>query len=648
MITMLRKNLFLAYALSYAAILIIPVFVILWLSTHQLSEKREDALRASQAEMERNVENIENRLDEIVDMVQIISVSRNLENVLQASDSGYFASYQLFREMENLCRSSAFIQGMYVMLEDRDRIIGSDGLISDVHQFYRMKYDLGENGYDAWLGEQAGAAKDAARISLVAIRDNFERKKCVLFVHPLISNAITTFKQGRVYVYLSTEQLQSQIADSEELESFAMSLAGNEIRLVEKANGKSGHRVSLEQVSSMGIRYVGVYLEDALLTDWYAQMVANTLVIAMAGLIGGFFCIWFAWKNSRPIMQMAIQLAQRSGEGQSECLGTLDYVQGSMSRLINDRQQLGMELQKRLTVLQVAFIERLLGGTCGDLQDLDAQLLDLHIRLRGDFFCVVLFMSASYGLMSEGSAQQDSRARLVIERVVSRLGGENQFAYSPDARTTVLILGMAGEQDQEVVHRLVKRMVDEMNEAHGVGVQAAIGLPCRTLAETSRSCLQARKALDASVAEPGQTVRLYQRERNEAVLFCFPLELEARLIRSAVQGSEAQVRAIEKRESLRQYIGERFADPNMNLAMIAGVFGVSEVYMSRMFKAHLGCNFTDYLEQLRMAHASRLLCTTGKTVREVALESGYASPHAFRRAYKRRFGNIPSERRGSL
>jgi transcriptional regulator GlxA family with amidase domain len=51
---------------------------------------------------------------------------------------------------------------------------------------------------------------------------------------------------------------------------------------------------------------------------------------------------------------------------------------------------------------------------------------------------------------------------------------------------------------------------------------------------------------------------------------------------------------------------------------------------------------SDFLEQIRIKHATDLLFTSEKTIDEIAQDVGYNSAHAFRRAFKRVSGVLPS------
>ena len=97
-----------------------------------------------------------------------------------------------------------------------------------------------------------------------------------------------------------------------------------------------------------------------------------------------------------------------------------------------------------------------------------------------------------------------------------------------------------------------------------------------------------------------------------------------------------------------KYIECHYAETDLCLMAIAETFKLSTAYISQVFKEEMGKNFSDYLEEIRMTHACRLLSTTGLGVAEIAAQSGYGSDKAFRRAFKRVKGMSPTEFRKTV
>jgi len=81
----------------------------------------------------------------------------------------------------------------------------------------------------------------------------------------------------------------------------------------------------------------------------------------------------------------------------------------------------------------------------------------------------------------------------------------------------------------------------------------------------------------------------------------------------------------------------------IHLAEIANYIGMTEVSFSRFMKKRTGKNFVEYLNDLRLGIASRLLVNTNKTVAEITYECGFNNLSNFSRIFKKRKGSTPKE-----
>lgn len=94
---------------------------------------------------------------------------------------------------------------------------------------------------------------------------------------------------------------------------------------------------------------------------------------------------------------------------------------------------------------------------------------------------------------------------------------------------------------------------------------------------------------------------------------------------------------------IRAYIQENFADPDLSLKHLSDRFEISGKYASHLFKLEYDMKFVDFLVQLRMQQAERLLADTEETVQNIALQVGYANSITFGRVFKRMTGVTPGE-----
>lgn len=71
-------------------------------------------------------------------------------------------------------------------------------------------------------------------------------------------------------------------------------------------------------------------------------------------------------------------------------------------------------------------------------------------------------------------------------------------------------------------------------------------------------------------------------------------------------------------------------------------------YLSTLFSQTTGVTFHHYLEQVRLARAKELLRDPRRRIWEAARATGYASPDAFRHAFRAREGLSPEAWRARL
>ncbi len=91
-----------------------------------------------------------------------------------------------------------------------------------------------------------------------------------------------------------------------------------------------------------------------------------------------------------------------------------------------------------------------------------------------------------------------------------------------------------------------------------------------------------------------------------------------------------------------RYIDRHYKD-NISLASTAEHIGISSEYLSRLFKQELRVKYIDYLTNIRIQQAKKLLLTSEKTLSEICLEVGYPTAAQLNRVFKAKEGITPSK-----
>lgn len=95
------------------------------------------------------------------------------------------------------------------------------------------------------------------------------------------------------------------------------------------------------------------------------------------------------------------------------------------------------------------------------------------------------------------------------------------------------------------------------------------------------------------------------------------------------------------------YVNENYRNSNISIAELGEVMNISSTYITNGFKKFEGMSFYEYLTQLRMNEAGRLLLKTNKKIYEVADDVGYTSSQSFIRAFKKYYGLTPDKFRNN-
>jgi AraC-like DNA-binding protein len=102
--------------------------------------------------------------------------------------------------------------------------------------------------------------------------------------------------------------------------------------------------------------------------------------------------------------------------------------------------------------------------------------------------------------------------------------------------------------------------------------------------------------------------------------------------------------ALDIMQRCTSYICDHMAS-DLSLPDVAKVAGMTESTFSRFFQKNSGRSFTDYLTELRIGRACRLLADTQQPVSAICFEVGYFNLSNFNRNFLKRRGMTPSRYR---
>ncbi|MGH4120540.1 response regulator transcription factor [Clostridium sp.] len=118
----------------------------------------------------------------------------------------------------------------------------------------------------------------------------------------------------------------------------------------------------------------------------------------------------------------------------------------------------------------------------------------------------------------------------------------------------------------------------------------------------------------------------------------YPVLLEETTETTIIEHKEYQHNFIE--ESVK-YIKEQFKE-RLTLEMVASKVFMNPKYFSHVFKKDIGISFTEYVIDLKIQYACRLLGTTNYPAYRISIECGFSDPSYFNRVFSAKMNMTPN------
>jgi len=261
------------------------------------------------------------------------------------------------------------------------------------------------------------------------------------------------------------------------------------------------------------------------------------------------------------------------------------------------------------------------------------------------------FISGTPGLMDTFHRHREVEINLVV-------AGEMTYLFG--ATRTTLTAGQLSVFWATIPHRLIR--IDPDTRFFCVHLPLARFLQWQLPDSFTSRLLHGEMIRDTDTERAERDIALFDQWRmdvatqsSEAYRIVY-LEVEARIRRlvltsNATSGRSSQMpdaeHNMDKVERMMAFIGEQYQHP-VTIDDIAAEVDLHPKYAITLFRKHCGMTLGEYLTQLRLSQAQRLLATSEAKVVDIAFESGFGSISRFYQVFERACGQSPKMYRASL
>ena len=126
------------------------------------------------------------------------------------------------------------------------------------------------------------------------------------------------------------------------------------------------------------------------------------------------------------------------------------------------------------------------------------------------------------------------------------------------------------------------------------------------------------------------------------ILYELSISDEVRVLASSSFAHTEQITESRRVQKVKQYIDENYAKP-LKLSDLADLVGMSPVSFSRFFRQRTGRTLSDYIVEIRLGYAARMLVDSTKNISEICYECGFNNLSNFNRTFKAKRRYTPRE-----
>lgn len=143
-----------------------------------------------------------------------------------------------------------------------------------------------------------------------------------------------------------------------------------------------------------------------------------------------------------------------------------------------------------------------------------------------------------------------------------------------------------------------------------------------------------------SIADESE--RFVQFLKTLYILYELSIADDVRVLASSSFAHYARSGESNRVQKVKQYISEHYAE-QLRLEDLAGLVGMSPVAFSRFFRQRTGRTLSEYIVEIRLGYAARMLVDSAKNISEICYECGFNNLSNFNRTFKAKRNYTPRD-----
>lgn len=180
---------------------------------------------------------------------------------------------------------------------------------------------------------------------------------------------------------------------------------------------------------------------------------------------------------------------------------------------------------------------------------------------------------------------------------------------------------------------------DLLSKSQFASIRKMLALAEHGLAFPVSAIMKVYSALDTLAMEQEKFVQFL---KFLYILYELSLADDVKVLASSSFAHTSRNKESRRVQKVKQYINDHYSEP-LRLNDLAALAGMSPVAFSRFFRVRTNRTLSDYIADIRLGFAARMLVDTTRNISEICYECGFNNLSNFNRMFKAKRGSTPRE-----
>lgn len=622
------------WLLSYAAILMIPIFMMIatYLQTRnvidgEISRANSALLSQLQQEIDANIEYTYRLADYISLHPRIAALVRNQTQI------GWEEKMTMVQIMSDLRAYNAAghsDEQFYIYFHDGDFVL-NDKSYYTADMFSSLYLQGAGTTLDSWrrnlkeentgrfssLKEFSGGARDGVMYTRYMSQQDQKLYQATVVVElnqeRLMSavRSIQSYNQGNVYILDADNRLLASWETAEnEFRSFALLVGKDNQGMVTDRWG--GKEVVLSYAESGKTNWKYVYVLPSRVYIQKAAYVRNMtlLTLGISLILGSILSVFLARKNYYPLERLVRNVAQRNRPELANMPGSkvneFDYLEEVIDSALDSNTLMHRTIEKQRKTVRSNLLARILKGRMEQGFPLDEVLPEHGVRLHSQHLAVLLFYLEDYSGFFRQDEQDEEKKRdfvqLIMTNIIEELAGQTHQGWMVEIDDMLACIvnfreGASPDEQQQSLANLAEEAQRFIGNRFHIQFTVSVSAPHKSAAELPAAYQEAMEAMEYRMLQGVQTIIWYERIKHQELSYAYSMEKEQQLINYVAAGDFAGAK-----QTLDSIIDSNLGQGNISVDMIRCLmFDMCSTMMKAAMEANLNPSqlYEENLEAIR-------------------------------------------------